>query len=231
MISRYLLLLNFGGEMFAETIIFLETILIAYGPLGVFLGSIVEEVIAPIPSTLVIMGTSFIILKDNIISWDALFKMFLYIVIPASFGVTIGSLVVYSITYFAGKPFLERWGKYLGISWEDIEKAEKRFKKSKSDGILLFMVRAFPIIPSVAINAFCGFVRFEIKRYLIITFLGTFVRASILGFIGWQFGSLYQKIAAEISYLEEISFLIIFLGIILFIIYKKKFQKRNDSLR
>jgi membrane protein DedA with SNARE-associated domain len=211
--------------MFAETIVYLETILMVYGPIGVFLGSIVEEVIAPIPSTLVIMGTSFIFLKGSIISLDAFLKMFLYIVIPASLGVTIGSLVVYSIAYLAGKPFLVRWGKYLGISWQDIEKAEKRFNKSNSDGILLFIVRAFPVVPSVAINAFCGFVRFDIKRYLIITFLGTLVRATILGFIGWQFGSLYQLAAAKISYLEEISFLIMGIGIITFIIYKKKFQK------
>ena len=196
-----------------------------YGPLGVFLASIVEEVIAPIPSTLVIMGTSFIFLKGTIVSPDAFLKLFINIVLPASLGVTIGSLLVYAIAYFAGKPFLERWGKYLGVSWEDIEKAEKKFEKTRSDEIMLFLVRAVPIIPSVAISAFCGFIRFDLKKYLIITFLGTIVRSFILGFIGWQFGSLYQTAADEISYLEEISLAVIIITIIIYIIYKKKFKR------
>ena len=211
--------------MFAEIILYLESILMVYGPLGVLIASIVEEIIAPIPSTLVIMGTSFIVLKGAVISPDTIFKLFLNIVLPASIGVTIGSLFVYGISYFAGKPFLERGGKYFGISWEDIEKTEKKFEESRSDEFLLFMVRAVPIIPSVAISAFCGFIRFDIKKYLIITFIGTLVRAFLLGFIGWQFGSMYQTAADEISYLEEISLTVIITVFVLYIIYKKKLKK------
>jgi membrane protein DedA with SNARE-associated domain len=211
--------------MLNEVILYLENILIAYGPLGVFLASIVEEIIAPIPSTLVIMGTSFVVLKGSAISLDTFLKLFMNIVLPASLGVTLGSLLVYGITYFAGKPFLKRWGRYLGVSWEDIEKAQKKFEQGYSDDIMLFTVRAIPVIPSVAISAFCGFIRFDVKKYIIITFLGTLVRAFILGFIGWQFGSLYQSAADEISYLEEISLITIVIIIAAFILYKKKYSK------
>lgn len=210
--------------MLNEIILYLQNLLLAYGPLGVFLASMVEEIIAPIPSTLVIMGTSFVILKGSTISLDAFLKLFINIVLPASLGVALGSLLVYGIGYFAGKPFLKRWGRYLGVSWDDIEKAEEKFQNSSSDDILLFTVRAIPIIPSVAISAFCGVIRFDVKKYLIITFLGTLVRASILGFIGWQFGSLYQSAAEKISYLEEISLITIIIIITAYIIYKKKYS-------
>jgi membrane protein DedA with SNARE-associated domain len=218
-------------NLFAELILYLESILLAYGPLGVFLGSIIEEIIAPIPSTLIIMGTSFIMLKGVAISPDSLINLFINIVLPASLGVTIGSLFVYAITYYLGKPFLERWGKYLGVSWGDIEKAEDKFEKSRSDEILLFIVRAVPILPSVAISAFCGFVRFDLKKYVIITFFGTLVRAFILGFIGWQFGSIYQAAADEISYLEEIGLAVVVIAIVGYIIYKKKFKRNKDVKR
>ncbi len=192
------------------------------------MGSIIEEIIAPIPSTLIIMGTSFIMLKGAVISPESVFNLFIKIVIPASLGVTIGSLFVYAITYYLGKPFLERWGKYLGVSWGDIEKAEDKFEKSRSDEILLFVVRAVPILPSVAISAFCGFIRFDLKKYVIITFLGTLLRAFILGFVGWQFGSMYQAAADEISYLEEIGLAAIIIAIIIYAIYKKKFKRNKD---
>lgn len=212
--------------MLEGIILYLESILIVYGPLGVFIGSVVEEIIAPIPSTLVIMGTSFIILKGAIVSPETLFLLFGNIVLPAAIGVTIGSIVIYALAYFLGREFVVRWGKYLGVSWNNIEKAQNRFEESRSDEILLFLVRAFPIIPSIAINVFCGFIRYDLKKFIIITFLGTLVRASILGIIGWQFGSFYQSISAEISNIEEIGLAIVIIALIIYVVYKKYGKRR-----
>lgn len=207
--------------MFEELILYLESILLAYGPLGVFLGSIIEEIIAPIPSTLVIMGTSFIILKGAVISLETVYSLFINVVLPASVGVTLGSLFIYGLAYYLGKELIDRWGKYLGVSWENIEKAQDKFEESSSDEIILFVVRALPVVPSVAVNVFSGFLRYNLKKFVIITFLGTLVRAFILGFLGWQFGSFYQTIATEISYLEEISVAVIVIGLIIYFLWGK----------
>lgn len=207
--------------MFEELILYLESILLAYGPLGVFLGSIIEEIIAPIPSTLVIMGTSFIILKGAVISLETVYSLFINVVLPASVGVTLGSLFIYGLAYYLGKELIDRWGKYLGVSWENIEKAQDKFEESSSDEIILFVVRALPVVPSVAVNVFSGFLRYNLKKFVIITFLGTLVRAFILGFLGWQFGSFYQTIATEISYLEEISVAVIVIGLIIYFLWRK----------
>ncbi len=213
--------------MFEEIILYLESVLLAYGPLGVFLGSIIEEIIAPIPSTLVIMGTSFIILQGAAISPETIFSLFINVVLPASVGVTIGSLLIYTLAYYLGKELIDRLGKYLGVSWENIEKAQSKFEESRSDEVILFTVRALPVVPSIAINIFCGFVRYDLKKFVIITFLGTLVRAFILGFLGWQFGSLYQTISTEISYFEEISVVVIVLSIIIYFLYEK-YKKRDN---
>jgi len=210
--------------LFEEIILYLESVLLAYGSLGVFLGSIVEEIIAPIPSTLVIMGTSFIILQGAAISPETIFSLFINVVLPASVGVTIGSLLIYTLAYYLGKELIDRLGKYLGVSWENIDKAQSKFEESRSDEVVLFILRALPVVPSIAINVFCGFVRYDLKKFVVITFLGTLVRAFILGFLGWQFGSLYQTISTEISYLEEISVVVIVIALVIYFLwgeYKK----------
>jgi len=210
--------------LFEEIILYLESVLLAYGSLGVFLGSIVEEIIAPIPSTLVIMGTSFIILQGAAISPETIFSLFINVVLPASVGVTIGSLLIYTLAYYLGKELIDRLGKYLGVSWENIDKAQSKFEESRSDEVILFTVRALPVVPSIAINVFCGFVRYDLKKFVVITFLGTLIRAFILGFLGWQFGSLYQTISTEISYLEEISVVVIVIALVIYFLwgeYKK----------
>jgi membrane protein DedA with SNARE-associated domain len=139
-------------------------------------------------------------------------------------GVTIGSLLIYTLAYYLGKELIDRLGKYLGVSWENIEKAQSKFEESRSDEVILFTVRALPVVPSIAINVFCGFVRYDLRKFMVITFLGTLVRAFILGFLGWQFGSLYQTIATEISYLEEISVVVIVIALVIYFLwgeYKK----------
>lgn len=69
----------------------LEQFFLNYGALGVFLGSITEQVIAPIPSSIVVLGSSFIIMKGHLLSFEAIQTLFLTISIPAAAGVTLGS--------------------------------------------------------------------------------------------------------------------------------------------
>ncbi|MDP1553777.1 MAG: VTT domain-containing protein [Methanobacteriaceae archaeon] len=200
------------------------TFFLDYGSLGVFLGSFLEEIIALIPSTIVIIGSSFFIMETSPLNLEGLIKLLLYVSIPASLGLTLGSLFLYSIEYYLGKPFILKWGKYLGLSWEAVEKTNKKFAESKSDDMLLFSLRALPIIPSVVISTLCGFIRFNLKDYIIITFLGSLIRASALGFVGWQFRVAYKDLAQQISRLEEIVILGIIITIAGFFIYRKYYK-------
>lgn len=204
--------------------IYLQNFFIDYGSLGVFLGCFIEEVIAPIPSTLIILGSSFFMMQGVPISIESVFSLILYVAIPAAAGMTLGSLFLYAIGYYIGKPFITRWGKYMGFSWENVEQTRTKFAESKNDDIALFSLRAIPIVPSIAISTFCGIIRYELKNYITITFLGSIVRATILGFIGWQFGRFYMKIADQLAIYEDIIiilFIIVIIGYFLYIKFVK----------
>ncbi len=207
--------------MFAELTLFLEEFIITYGLYGIFLGSILEEIIAPIPSTAVIMGSSFFIMGNSHFSFQAFERLFFSIALPAASGVTIGSLFIYGVVYQLGKPFVDRWGKYLGLSWKEIEKTEEKYLENNLMDLSIFTARALPIVPSVVISAFCGFVKYDIKRYISVTFFGTLVRAFVLGFLAWQFGSLYWQIESKIAISEEIVITGLLIAVTVFIIYKK----------
>lgn len=209
--------------------IYLQNFFMDYGSLGVFLGSFIEEIIAPIPSTLVILGSSFFIMQGVPISLESVFSLIIYVSIPAALGLTLGSLFLYAIGYFIGKPFITRWGKYMGFSWDDVEKTQQKFAESKNDDIALFSLRAIPVVPSIAISTFCGIIRYKIKNYIFITFLGSIVRASILGFLGWQFGRFYESIADTIAIYEDIVIIGLIIAILAYIIYKKFGNKTNTE--
>ncbi|MBI5680039.1 MAG: VTT domain-containing protein [Methanobacterium sp.] len=200
----------------------IEGFFLNYGLLGVFLGSITEQVIAPIPSSIVVLGSSFIVMKGTSLALGSLSTLFFIVSIPAAAGVTIGSLVYYFISYKVGMPFVERAGKYLGVSVEDIQNVEKRVKESRYDHFFLFGARCLPIIPSIAVNLFCGLIKYPLRNYLVITFFGALIQATILGIVGWQVGNFYISLADNISFLNDIIAILIVLIVVLYVIKKRR---------
>jgi len=211
--------------MISQIISFAENLFRLYGAWGVFLASIIEEIIAPIPSSLVIMGAGFFLMDGMPINLSSFLYILLIVILPATFGVTIGSLFIYGLAYFAGKPFLKKYGKYVGISWSAIEAAEIKFSARRSGSLTIFILRVIPIIPSSIVSALAGLVRFPLIKYLIFTFLGTLIRATIFALIGFQSGSLYKTYAVKIDLAENfiiIGLFIILMAYILHRIFKKK---------
>src|SRR3989304_3974586 len=80
----------------------------AFGPWSVFFVVILEEVLIPIPSPLVLMGAGFLLVPAGIPLTDALWQIFLIVMLPASIASTIGSFFAYGIGYYGGKPAVKK---------------------------------------------------------------------------------------------------------------------------
>src|SRR5262245_51646775 len=89
-----------------------EGLVLNYGFLGIFFGSVIEEIISFVPSSLIILLASLAILKDVPVNAGSIMLFLGQVVVPVALGLTVGSLVLYGITYYAGEPFLKRFGKY-----------------------------------------------------------------------------------------------------------------------
>lgn len=215
--------------MINEAIAFLEITVLPLGAPGVFVASIIEEIIAIIPSSVVQMGAGFLFLEGAHLSFDALVTLALYVVLPASLGVMVGSLPIYYAAYYGGKPLIKQFGKYVSVSWADIEKAQERFEKSKREELFIFICRALPVMPSVVITTFSGVVRIRLHTYLLYTFLGTCVRATILGVIGWQLGALYHTYAEYVDRLEKIGLVVLVVLSVVYYVVHHRAQKQHTS--
>lgn len=196
-----------------------------YGALGVFLGSIIEEIIAPIPSTAVVLLGGFLLIPRDASFLEVVSATALKVMLPASIGISVGSLFPYYVARIGGKVAIDRFSKLLGVDWALVEKAQKYFENSKRDELLLFLVRAVPIIPSVIIGVFCGLVRIPVKEFLIWSFLGSLVRTFILGLIGWAAGSAYSQYAEQISGVENIVLVLSVLVMIGFCLWLRRSKK------
>ena len=80
-------------------------------------------------------------------------------------------------------------------------------------------------MPTVAVDIFCGIVRYNVVKYIGITFVGSFIRATIFGLVGWSVGDLYVKYAEQIASIEKYLLAGIVISLVVFIIVRTKRPK------
>jgi membrane protein DedA with SNARE-associated domain len=175
----------------------------AHGAWSVFAGVIIESVIVPIPSPLIIMGAGFILISPDLSFIAALTPILVQIVLPGTIASTLGAYIGYAIGYYGGKPMVDRWEKFLGFSWQDVETLEKRFRSGQVN-LSIFLLRALPIFPLSVISAAAGLLRLPLQQFSLWTFYGTIPRCLLLGYLGWGLGETYQGIAKGIDKAEGI---------------------------
>ena len=182
-----------------------------HGQLSVFIGVIIEQIIVPIPSPLIIMGAGAILIPHGISIPNAFLQILWIIVLPGSLASTLGSYIGYMISFYGGKALVLRFQRFLDVDWDQIERLEKRFQGRK-EAWSIFLSRAIPVFPISLVSIFAGLLRIPIKPFTIYTFLGSIFRCFFLGFFGWWIGATYEKAATRIDSVETIISIVMLIG-------------------
>lgn len=194
-------------------------------PLFVLIASCIEEIIAPIPSPFVmLLGGSLAQVQGY-----TLLGLFL-LAIMGALGKTIGALFVYSIVRKAGETALLRFGRFFGITREDITRLSSKLGHGARDYVIMILLRAFPFIPSVIVSVGSGFLRVPVPLFIISTFVGTIIRDSFYLYFGYKGTEALGNFITHSSSLEawvEIGALI---GIILLVTILYIRQRRQKIL-
>jgi len=183
----------------------------AHGQLAVFIGVMVEQIIVPIPSPLIIMGAGALLILPGLSIPQAFLQILWIIVLPGSIASTLGSYIGYTISYYGGKALVIRLRRFLEVDWEQIERLEQRFQ-GKKEAWSIFLSRAIPVFPISLISIFAGLLRIPIRPFTFYTFLGSIVRCFFLGFFGWWVGATYEKVATHLDSLETLVSVLILVG-------------------
>ncbi len=172
----------------------------AVGYVGVAIWVAVESVIIPIPSELVLPFAGFLIGQGTAIEpltgqpWN------LWLVtLAGTIGATVGALIAYAIGYFGGRPIIERWGRYLGISAADLTRAEDFFDRHGTKAA--FFGRLIPVIRSLVSFA-AGVARMPLLPFTVFTALGSLPFTFVLAFAGVQLGSNWETIGGILKRFE-----------------------------
>ena len=200
------------------------------GLLAMFLGGLIEQIIVPIPSPIISLAGGAFLVKANQF-FSILKDIFLNVSLPYSVGATIGTSLVFLLTFYLGKAFVDKFGNYFGLTWNLIEKLRTDFQKGIKDELFIVVSSSIPVVPVSLVTAFCGAFRIKPAKFYPLIFLGLIIRSLILGFIGFETGETFMNLAQGLDKTESILTLIgiIIVTIVLGYLYLKreKWIKQN----
>jgi membrane protein DedA with SNARE-associated domain len=176
---------------------FLETLYGAVGYLGVMLAMAIESAMIPLPSELILPFAGFLVSDPSQLEpltgqpWS-----FWIVVIVGTIGNTLGSLVAYALGAYGGRPFLERYGKYLLIRPHEIELADHFFARWGTQTV--FFSRLLPIVRTF-ISFPAGVARMDIRKFIVYSTAGAFLWSILLVWAGVQLGANWVEIRAMLQ--------------------------------
>ncbi|MEI6805178.1 MAG: DedA family protein [Myxococcaceae bacterium] len=149
------------------------------GYVGIFVLMAMESSIIPVPSEIVMAPAAF---------WAAQGRMsFVGVVLAGTAGSYVGSLLSYWFASWVGHPFLLKYGKYILISPEKLQSADKIIRQHGTIGV--FLARFLPVIRHL-ISLPAGLFQMPLARFTLATITGAGIWCWILAWFG-------QKVLGE----------------------------------
>jgi membrane protein DedA with SNARE-associated domain len=144
-----------------------------WGYLGVFLLMAMESSILPVPSEIVIPPAAY---------WASQGRMNIVLVVLAgTVGSYAGALAMYFVSRRFGRPFLLKYGRFIFISPEKLERTERFLERYETGGV--FFARLLPVVRHL-IGIPAGIVRMRLLPYSIATITGSLVWCTVLAWYG-----------------------------------------------
>lgn len=190
----------------------------------VFIGGLLEEIIAPIPSPIVMTTAGGLLKLDG----GVLFGIVILALI-AAVGKTIGSVILYYLADFAEDIVVGKFGKFLGLSHKYIENMGAKFKGGWKDVAVLAVLRAIPVIPGAPVAVAAGAIKLDMKVYLLGTYIGTFVRSLFFAYIGYIGAEGYSGLFEGMDSAETVIKILMVVAIFAGILYIKKMSKKSEE--
>jgi membrane protein DedA with SNARE-associated domain len=158
---------------------------------GLFLLITLESTLVPIPSELVMPFAGFLAFQGD---------MSLPVVLAINTaGAAVGSTLSYLLGLYAGRPFLDRYGKWFLLSHEDIEKTHAFFERRGR--VTIFTARFLPVIRHI-ISVPAGIARMRYDAFLLLTCLGATIWGGALILLGYFLGENWESWASTLKHVD-----------------------------
>jgi len=192
-----------------------------FGYGGIFLTMALESAAIPIPSEVILPFGGFLASGGRLSFW--------FIILTATCANLVGAAAIYFVGFFGGRPVLERYGKYVLISSENISKIDRWLGRYEAQ--VAFFSRLLPGVRTFS-SLLIGAGKINFKKFVFYTLAGSFLWNLPLTYIGFVTGSHWNFLRPYFQRFELVILAAILVAIITFVfrqIHKlRKFNERQE---
>jgi membrane protein DedA with SNARE-associated domain len=193
-------------------------------PIFVTVGAAIEEIIAPIPSPLVMTLAGSLSAASGS-HWLTL----VYLAVIGSLAKTVASYIVYVVSDKAEDLVLGKFGKFLGVTHKEVEKLGSQLSGGWRDDLVMLALRAIPIIPTAPVSIISGLLKIKLTTFFWTTAVGYAIRNYFYLYLGATSIGALESLNEGLGSVEKIGYLIIFVLLVALAIFFYK-QRQDDNI-
>ncbi len=171
------------------------------GYFGVTFLMALESACLPIPSEIVMPFSGYLVTVGRFNFWAVVFG--------GTMGNLIGSLAIYYVGLWGGRPFVNKYKRYILIGENDLLRAEKWFEKYGSPAI--FFSRLMPVVRTF-ISLPAGVARMDVTKFIAYTFFGSLPWNFGLTYLGLVLGENWESLEMYFKRLDLLILMLVVLG-------------------
>ncbi|HEX2193969.1 MAG TPA: DedA family protein [Candidatus Limnocylindria bacterium] len=202
----------------------------AVGYLGVAFAVALETIVAPIPSEVILPMAGWKVSQSAAspsvvepltgLGWNLPLA-----VAFATVGSLVGALVGYAIGAWGGRPLLDRYGRYVGIGPDDLDRAERWFDRWGSWAV--FFGRMVPLVRTF-VSYPAGIAGMGMGRFVVYSVLGSLPWNAALIYAGFLVGENYQQIERALKPYEYVIYVAVLAGVA-YLVYRWVRARRRSE--
>jgi len=201
----------------------------AVGYVGVAVGVGLETFVPILPSEVIVPMAGWKVAQSGadpaVVEWLTTRPWtFVGVMVAATLGAAVGSLAGYLIGAWGGRPLLDRYGRYIHIHPDDLDRADAWF--ARYGGWAVFLARFVPLLRAL-INYPAGVARMPIGRFLLFSILGSIPWNLALVTAGWVLGENYEALYSAIRPFEILIYVVVVVAIAFVLV--RWVRGRSDS--
>lgn len=172
-----------------------------------------ESAAIPVPSEVVMPFAGYL-------AYLGTFNLLIISLVGAA-GCMAGSIISYFVGLKGGRPFIDKYGKYVFLNHEHLDLAEAWFKKHGDRAV--FFSRLLPVLRTF-ISLPAGLGKYDFKKLVAFSFIGSIPWCFALAYVGFRLGPYWKNI---MGFFNGLDILIVALLAFLFVKYFGKLRRHQ----
>jgi membrane protein DedA with SNARE-associated domain len=190
------------STILAAAATFIIAVISSMGYGGVVLLMAIESACIPLPSEIIMPFAGYLVSTGEL--------SLIGVATAGAIGCNLGSIPAYALGQYGGRAAVVRYGRYVLMSGEDLDRAERFF--ARFGGLAVLIGRLLPVVRTfIAVPA--GVARMNHWRFHIYTFVGSWPWCFVLAWLGMKLGENWRDDPTLSNILHRMDFVIVGVGV------------------